>query len=380
MTPLIRSPFKPEPEFTHGTAPATAVLFCNLGTPDAATPAAVRRFLAEFLSDPRVVEIPRLLWLLILHGIILRVRPAKSAAKYATIWKPEGSPLKIWTAKQALLLHGWLGQRGHHVKVFHAMRYGATSIASQLDMLKTQGVTRVLILPAYPQYSATTTASVFDAVYAWAAQTRLIPELRFVNHYHDDTGYISALANSVKKNWLVNGHPSGHPSSHPDKSYQLVMSFHGVPERTLHLGDPYHCECLKTARLLGQALGLSKEQYKVTFQSRLGRAKWLQPYTEPTLIAMGKAGVQRVDVICPGFNCDGLETLEEIDLEGRAAFLTAGGKTFHYIPCLNDNNDWIAALCNITTQHLSGWPTQTAPDDAALAASRAAAKAAGAKN
>ena len=380
MTPLIRSPFKPEPEFTHGTAPATAVLFCNLGTPDAATPAAVRRFLAEFLSDPRVVEIPRLLWLLILHGIILRVRPAKSAAKYATIWKPEGSPLKIWTAKQALLLQGWLGQRGHHVKVFHAMRYGATSIASQLDMLKTQGVTRVLILPAYPQYSATTTASVFDAVYAWAAQTRLIPELRFVNHYHDDAGYISSLANSVKKNWLVNGHPSGHPSSHPDKSYQLVMSFHGVPERTLHLGDPYHCECLKTARLLGQALGLSKEQYKVTFQSRLGRAKWLQPYTEPTLIAMGKAGVQRVDVICPGFNCDGLETLEEIDLEGRAAFLTAGGKTFHYIPCLNDNNDWIAALCNITTQHLSGWPTQTAPDDAALAASRAAAKAAGAKN
>ena len=380
MTPLIRSPFKPEPEFTHGTAPATAVLFCNLGTPDAATPAAVRRFLAEFLSDPRVVEIPRLLWLLILHGIILRVRPAKSAAKYATIWKPEGSPLKIWTAKQALLLHGWLGQRGHHVKVFHAMRYGATSIASQLDMLKTQGVTRVLILPAYPQYSATTTASVFDAVYAWAAQTRLIPELRFINHYHDDAGYISSLANSVKKNWLVNGHPSGHPSSHPDKSYQLVMSFHGVPERTLHLGDPYHCECLKTARLLGQALGLSKEQYKVTFQSRLGRAKWLQPYTEPTLIAMGKAGVQRVDVICPGFNCDGLETLEEIDLEGRAAFLTAGGKTFHYIPCLNDNNDWIAALCNITTQHLSGWPTQTAPDDAALAASRAAAKAAGAKN
>ena len=371
MSSLIRSPFKPEPEFAHGTAPSTAVLFCNLGTPDAATPVAVRRFLAEFLGDPRVVEIPRLLWMLILHGIILRVRPAKSAAKYATIWKPEGSPLKIWTEKQALLLQGWLGQRGHRVKVFHAMRYGATSIASQLDMLKTQGVTRVLILPAYPQYSATTTATVFDAVYAWAAQTRLIPELRFINHYHDDAGYINALANSVKKNWLVNGHP--------DKSYQLVMSFHGVPERTLHLGDPYHCECLKTARLLGQALGLAKDQYKVTFQSRLGRAKWLEPYTEPTLIAMGKAGVARVDVICPGFNCDGLETLEEIDLEGRAAFLTAGGKTFHYIPCLNDNNDWITALCNITTQHLSGWPTQSAPDEAALAASTAAAKALGAE-
>lgn len=373
MPELFRSPFRTEPEFHHGTAPTTAVLFCNLGTPDAPTTIAVRQFLKEFLSDPRVVEIPRLLWLLILHAIILRVRPAKSAAKYAAVWKPEGSPLRIWTEKQALLLQGWLGQRGHHVKVHHAMRYGATSIASQLDMLKTQGVTRVLVLPAYPQYSATTTATVFDAVYSWAAKTRLIPELRFINRYHDDSGYISALANSVKKNWLLNGHPSGHP----DNSYQLVMSFHGVPERTLHLGDPYHCECLKTARLLGQALGLSKEQYKVTFQSRLGRAKWLEPYTEPTLIAMGKSGVQRVDVICPGFNCDGLETLEEIDLEGRAAFLTSGGKTFNYIPCLNDNHDWITALCNITTQHLGGWPTQTPPNEAALAESKAAAIALG---
>ena len=375
MTFLLRSPFKPEPPFTHGNAPATAVLFCNLGTPDAPTPAAVRRFLGEFLSDPRVVEIPRLLWLLILHGIILRVRPAKSAAKYATIWKPEGSPLKIWTEMQAKMLQGWLGQRGHQVKVFYAMRYGATSIASQLDMLKAQGVTRVLILTAYPQYSATTTATVFDAVYAWAKQTRRIPELRFVNHYHDDPGYIAALANSVKKQWLLNGPPD---RTRPDL-YQLVMSFHGVPERTLHLGDPYHCECLKTARLLGEALGLTKAQYKVTFQSRLGRAKWLEPYTEPSLIAMARAGVKRVDVICPGFNCDGLETLEEIDQEGRAAFMGAGGETFNYIPCLNDNNDWITALCDITTRHLQGWPTLTAPDPDALAASRDAARVAGAK-
>ena len=373
MTPLIRSPFKPEPEFTHGNAPATAVLFCNLGTPDAPTPAAVRRFLGEFLSDPRVVEIPRLLWLLILHGIVLRVRPAKSAAKYASIWSPEGSPLKVWTEKQAKMLQGWLGQRGHHVKVYYAMRYGSTSIASQLDMLKSQGVNRVLILPAYPQYSATTTATVFDAVYAWAAQTRLIPELRFVNHYHDDSGYITALANSVKKQWLLNGQPE---RSRPDQ-YQLVMSFHGVPERTLHLGDPYHCECQKTARLLGEALGLTKAQYKVTFQSRLGRAKWLEPYTEPSLIAMAKSGVKRVDVICPGFNCDGLETLEEIDQEGRAAFLGAGGEAFNYIPCLNDNNDWITALCDVTTRHLQGWPTLTAHDPQALAASRETARAAG---
>jgi ferrochelatase len=344
------------------------VLFCNLGTPDAPTPAAVRRFLAEFLGDHRVVEIPRLLWLLILHGIILRVRPAKSAAKYATIWTPEGSPLKVWTEKQAKLLQGWLGQRGHAVKVYYAMRYGSTSIASQLDMLKAQGVSRVLILPAYPQYSATTTASIFDAVYTWAARTRLIPELRFVNRYHDHTGYIGALAASVRKHWQHNGRPD-----------QLVMSFHGVPERTLHLGDPYHCECMKTARLLAEALGLTRDQFKVTFQSRLGRAKWLEPYTEPTLIALGQSGVRRVDVICPGFNCDGLETLEEINQEGREAFLHAGGKEFHYIPCLNDNNEWITALCDITVQHMAGWPTQAPVDAGALEASRAAAMALGAR-
>ena len=362
------APFCAEPPFAHDQAPKIAILFCNLGTPDAPTTAAVRRFLAEFLSDARVVEIPRLLWALILHGVVLRVRPAKSAAKYATIWTPEGSPLKLWTERQAALLKDALALRGHPVQVHYAMRYGSTSIASQLDMLKLQGVTRVLVLPAYPQYSATTTASIFDAIYTWGARTRLIPELRFVNRYHDDPGYIAALAANVKKHWEAAGQPD-----------QLVMSFHGVPERTLHLGDPYHCECFKTSRLLAEHLGLNKDQYKVTFQSRLGRAKWLQPYTEPTLIAMGQAGVGRVDVICPGFNCDGLETLEEIDQEGRAAFLQAGGKEFHYIPCLNDSGAWITALGNIAVQHLAGWPTQAAPDASALAASRAAALALGAK-
>ena len=360
--------FCAEPPFSHDQPAKIAILFCNLGTPDAPTPTAVRRFLAEFLSDARVVEIPRLLWAVILHGVVLRVRPAKSAAKYATIWTPEGSPLKLWTEKQASLLQGGLTQRGHHVEVHHAMRYGSTSIASQLDMLKQQGTTRVLVLPAYPQYSATTTASIFDAIYAWAARTRLIPELRFVNGYHDDPGYISALARSVKEHWQANGKPD-----------QLVMSFHGVPERTLHLGDPYHCACFKTSRLLAEHLGLAKEQYQVTFQSRLGRAKWLQPYTEPTLIAMGQAGVRRVDVICPGFNCDGLETLEEVDQEGREAFLQAGGKEFHYIPCLNDSEAWITALCDISVQHLSGWPSRLVPDASALAATRSAALALGAK-
>lgn len=362
-------PFSPEPPYAHGQTPRTAVLLCNLGTPDEPTPKAVRRYLAEFLSDQRVVEIPRLLWLLILHGIILRFRPAKSAAKYASIWTPEGSPLKIWTEKQAKLLQGWLGQRNHHVKVRWAMRYGSTSIGSQLDAMKADGVTRVLVVTAYPQYSATTTASVFDAVYQWAQGCRAIPELRFVNHYHDHPDYIAALAASVERHWKKNGLPD-----------KLVMSFHGVPERTLQLGDPYHCECFKTARLLGNKLGLSKDQYQVTFQSRLGRAKWLEPYTEPTLIAMGKAGVKRVDVLCPGFTSDCLETLEEINMEAREAFLHAGGKVFHYIPCLNDDPEWITALCNVTQQHLSGWNTLDEVNPKALAASREAALAQGATN
>jgi ferrochelatase len=339
-----------------------------LGTPDAPTAPAVRRYLAEFLSDQRVVEIPRLLWLLILHGIILRFRPAKSAAKYASIWTPEGSPLKIGTEKQAKLLQGWLGEQGEKVSVRWAMRYGSTSIASQLDALKAEGVTRVLVLPAYPQYSATTTASLFDAVYSWASKTRAIPELRFVNHYHDHPAYIEALAASVRQHWLGTARPD-----------VLVMSFHGVPERTLALGDMYHCECFKTARLLADALGLTNDQYKVTFQSRLGRAKWLEPYTEPTLISMAEAGVQRVDVICPGFTSDCLETLEEINMEAREAFLHAGGKEFHYIPCLNDDPAGITALAEVSKQHLAGWNTQELADARTLAASRAAALALGAK-
>jgi ferrochelatase len=361
-------PFSKEPPFAHGQTPRTAVLLCNLGTPDEPSTEAVRRYLAEFLSDHRVVEIPRLLWMIILHGIILRFRPAKSAAKYASIWTTEGSPLKVWTERQAKLLQGWLGQRNHLVKVRWAMRYGSTSIASQLDALKAEGVTRVLVVPAYPQYSGTTTASVFDAVYAWAKKTRSIPELRFVNHYHDHADYIAALAASVQRHWKSNGRPD-----------RLVMSFHGVPERTLQLGDPYHCECMKTARLLGERLGLTKEQYQVTFQSRLGRAKWLEPYTEPTLIGLANAGVKRVVLICPGFTSDCLETLEEINIEAREAFLHAGGEGFHYIPCLNDDPEWITALCNVTQQHLQGWQTTHVPDKEALEASRQAALAMGAK-
>ena len=365
---LLASPFQPEPPFNHAQAARTGVLYCNLGTPDAATPTAVRRYLAQFLSDHRVIEIPKVIWNVILHGIILRTRPKQSAAKYASIWTPQGSPLRTGTAQQATLLQGWLGERGHRVQVAYAMRYGSPSIAEQLDKFKAQGVTRVLIVPAYPQYSGTSTASVFDAVYDWARQARNIPELRFINHYHDDPGYIAALARRIRSHWQQHGKPD-----------QLVMSFHGVPARTLQLGDPYHCECHKTARLLANALDLTKEQFKLTFQSRLGRAKWLEPYTEPSLIAMAKAGVKRVDVVCPGFTSDCLETLEEIAMEGKAAFLNAGGKEFHYIPCLNGEADWITALSTLVQTHLQGWPTHAGPDAQALADTQARAKALGAK-
>jgi len=366
-----RMSFSTEPSFTHGAPPkaiaATAILYCNLGTPDAPTAPALRRYLGEFLSDARVVEIPRAIWWLILHGIILRTRPKKSAAKYASVWLPEGSPLKVWTQKQAVMLRGYLGERGHHVEVRYAMRYGNPSIASQLDQLKADGVTRVLILPAYPQYSGTTTASVFDAVYTWAAKVRRIPEFRFINHYHDDAGYIAALADKIRQHWQQNG-----------QAEKLVMSFHGVPERTLHLGDPYHCECHKTARLLAENLDLSKDRYQLTFQSRFGKAKWLEPYTEPTLIKLAQSGVKSVDLVCPGFTGDCLETLEEISMEARHAFLEAGGTAFSYIECLNDSPQWLAALSDLSIRHLGGWDTTVAADPQALAQTCAHARALGA--
>ncbi|SDM60992.1 ferrochelatase [Oryzisolibacter propanilivorax] len=327
--------------------PSTAVLLCNLGTPDAPTAPALRRYLAQFLGDPRVVEIPRLAWWPILHGIILRTRPRRSAAKYATVWTPEGSPLAVWTQRQATLLRGWLGEAGQHVAVQYAMRYGNPSIASQIDALQAAGVQRVLVLPLYPQYSSTTTASIFDDVAAFVRRARVYPELRFINSYHDHPAYIAALAASVRAHWAREGGPA-------DK---LVMSFHGIPERNVRLGDPYADECRTTARLLAEALDLDESRYAITFQSRFGPAQWLQPYTEPTLVALAQGGTKRVDVMCPGFPGDCLETLEEINDEAREAFLHAGGQEFRYIPCLNDSPAWIDALRAIAQQHLSGWPT-----------------------
>jgi protoporphyrin/coproporphyrin ferrochelatase len=361
--------FATEPALNHGTPARTAVLLVNLGTPDEPTAPALRRYLREFLSDQRVVEIPRIVWWPILHGIILNTRPAKSAAKYATVWTVEGSPLAVWTARQATLLQGYLGERGlrpPQLLVRHAMRYGNPSVASVLDELKAQNATRILILPLYPQYAAATTASVNDAVMAWAMRQRRQPELRFVQRYHDDPGYIGALVQRVRTHWQTNG-----------RGDKLVFSFHGVPERSLLLGDPYHCECHKTARLLAEGLGLKKDEWLVTFQSRFGKAKWLEPYTEPTLVQLAQQGVTRVDVMCPGFTSDCLETLEEIAQEARDAFLGAGGRSFEYITALNDQHEWIAALAGVAMQHLQGWEIAAA-DQSTLDAQLARARAMGA--
>jgi protoporphyrin/coproporphyrin ferrochelatase len=339
-----------EPSYTHGSLARTAVVLVNLGTPDAPTASALRRYLKEFLSDPRVVEIPRAVWWFILNGIILPLRSGKSAAKYASIWTKDGSPLKVYTEKQAILLRGYLGERGHDVQVDYAMRYGNPSLSQVLDKLKAAGCDRILVLPAYPQYSGATTASIFDAVFSHYARVRNVPELRLIKHYHDQEGYVRALQKAVFAYWDMHGRPD-----------KLVMSFHGVPKRTLMLGDPYHCECQKTARLLAKQLQLSPDQYQVTFQSRFGKAEWLQPYTAPTLVKLAKEGVGRVDVICPGFTSDCLETLEEIAMEARRDFLTAGGKEFHYIPCLNDSPAWIVALAEIAEQHMIGWQTMLTP-------------------
>ena len=361
--------FDPEPSFAHGSARRTCVLLVNLGTPAAPTAAAVRPYLREFLSDPRVVEIPRFIWWPILHGIVLTVRPAKSAAKYASVWTAAGSPLLVHSQTQAQLLRGYLGERGVDVDVRLAMRYGEPSVARVIDEARAAGTERLLVVPMYPQYSATTTASVYDAVTAALARVRNVPELRWVRHFHDWPGYIDALKHTVLAYWKKHG-------SLRDRGAKLVLSFHGVPRRTLDLGDPYHCECHKTARLLRESLGLSADEVVVSFQSRFGRAEWLKPYTADTLQSLARSGVAAVDVMCPGFVADCLETLEEISMECREDFIGAGGREFHYVPCLNDAPPFIHALADLAVAHMAGWPTArnaTATADGELTRSRALA-------
>jgi len=328
----------------------TAILLVNLGTPDAPTAPAVRRYLKEFLSDPRVVEIPRLPWWVILNLFILPFRSSKSAAKYAKIWRPDGSPLAVWTATQAKLLRGLMGERGHQVTVAYAMRYGNPSIASVLTTLADGGCDRILVLPLYPQYSATTTASTFDSVQRWSLARRDVPEFRFVKDYHDDAGYIDALAARVVAS-------KARESELIDGAARLVMSFHGIPQRSVRLGDPYQRQCLETARLLAARLGLAEAQWTVSFQSRFGKAAWLQPYTVDVLLELGRGRTEDVNVCCPGFPADCLETLEEIAIEGRDLYTAAGGRSFRYLPCMNDDPCWVEALAAIAERHMQGWPS-----------------------
>jgi protoporphyrin/coproporphyrin ferrochelatase len=353
--------FDLERPLQSAVAHRVAVLLINLGTPDAPTPGAVRRYLAQFLSDPRVVEIPALVWQVILRGAILPFRSRASAKKYAAVWMPEGSPLRVHTEKQVEGLRHLLHVNDYAVLVDYAMRYGTPDIPAMLNQLKLAGAERVLLMPMYPQYSSSTTATAFDAAFNALKRMRNQLEIRTVRQYADHPAYIAALAAQVHHHWHTHGRPD---FAAGDK---LVLSFHGVPKRTLDLGDPYHEQCQQSAALLMHALELTPVECRVTFQSRFGKAEWLQPYTAPTVKELGAAGVRRVDVFCPGFTADCLETIEEIGMEVRAEFMHAGGKEFHAIACLNASPAWIAALGEIVAQHLQGWPVQAPVSPAAVA-------------
>ncbi|MFQ5581652.1 MAG: ferrochelatase [Mariprofundaceae bacterium] len=327
--------------FGHDIPLNTGILLTNLGTPDAPTKEALKRYLREFLWDPRVVEEPRWKWWLILNCIILNVRPPKSAKAYQAVWTDKGSPLMLHSLDQQTGLQKLVGE-GVHVEL--AMRYGNPSIASGLQALRDKSCTRILVFPLYPQYSATTTGSTFDAVADELKQWRRVPELRMINTYHDHPAYIAALAASVRRHWDEHGKPD-----------RLLMSFHGIPQRYFDNGDPYPCLCRKTGRLLAGALELQEGEWLVSYQSRFGKEPWVPPYTDETLKQWGAEGVGSVDVVCPGFSADCLETLEEIAVENRDIFLGAGGKQFCYIPALNAGSAHIEALAGIVADHLGGW-------------------------
>ena len=331
--------------------PSPGGLLVNLGTPDAPTPGAVRRYLRQFLSDPRVVELPRLVWLPILYFFILPFRPAKTARKYEKVWTRDGSPLRVYTERQAQILKGSLGERMRAlVPVEPAMRYGEPSIKRGLAQLREKGCDRVLVVPMYPQYAASTTASVEDGVAKALRKWKPAPELRVVHDFHAHRAYAKAIAKNVTDYWVKHGRPD-----------RLVMSFHGLPQRAVDRGDPYQKQCLESARLIATELGWNDDRTLVTFQSRFGAAKWLQPYTDVTLKRLGKEGVGRVDVCCPGFASDCLETLEEISIEARDTFLEAGGKEFHYIPTTNDTPAWMTALAIVALENLDGWAPAPRP-------------------
>ncbi|PKM10276.1 MAG: ferrochelatase [Gammaproteobacteria bacterium HGW-Gammaproteobacteria-3] len=337
--------FKGSPSFSHRQTDKTGVLITNLGTPDAPTARALRRYLKQFLADPRVVEIPRLLWWFILNGIILRIRPRRSAKSYRSVWTEQGSPLLVYTRNQADALREKLKERwGDAVEVEFAMRYGSPSLPSVLDAMFNKGVRKLLVLPLYPQYSASTTASTFDALAADFKTRRWLPALRFIDHYHDFEPFIHAAADRIQQHWREHG-----------RADKLLFTYHGIPKRYLLNGDPYHCQCHKTSRLLAEALGLDNEAYLTTFQSRFGREEWLRPYTDETLKGLPAQGYKSVQLFCPGFAADCLETLEEIGVENKQYFLQTGGERYEYISALNTEPAHIAALDELIRQNLQGW-------------------------
>ena len=372
---MMRSRYRGLKEFEHGRMPRLGVVLVNLGTPQAPTAAALRRYLGEFLSDPRVVEIPRLVWKIILHGIILRVRPKKSAHAYASVWTDAGSPLRAFSEALTNAVRQELEQQlPGPVTVALAMRYGEPAIDDVLVKLQEQGMERLLILPLYPQYSGATTGSVADAVFSSLSRWRWVPELRFMSAYHDDPRYIKAVADSIRSHRETHG-----------QGDKLLISFHGMPKATLKAGDPYFCHCHKTARLLVAELGLDEQQWEMAFQSRFGRAAWLQPYVVQRLEALPAEGVKHLTVVCPGFASDCLETLEEIAMQGRDSFLMAGGERFDYVPALNDEAAHADLQVTRILQHASGWPEASADFDYprledALATSRTQAQAAAAQH
>jgi len=333
-----------EPAVTGSSGP-TGVLLVNLGTPESPAVADVRRYLKEFLWDPRVVEVSRPAWWLVLNLVILNTRPRRSARAYAKVWTAAGSPLMVISGKQHVALQAELDQQsGAPVKVVLAMRYGKPSIAAGMQELRAAGAERLLVLPLYPQYSATTTASIVDAVADELRHWRVVPELRFINDYHEHPSYIRALADSVRNYQAEHGEPD-----------KLLLSFHGIPQDYVDAGDPYATQCNRTAELLVQALELPTDRWQLSFQSRLGPKQWLQPYTDHALTALAEAGVKNVQVICPGFSVDCLETLEEVALENRDIFLGAGGEQYAYIPCLNDDASHIHLFSELISRHTQGW-------------------------
>jgi ferrochelatase len=331
--------------------PAPGVVLVNLGTPDEPTTGAVRRYLREFLSDPRVVELPRIVWLPLLYLLVLPLRAPKSAAKYQKIWTSDGSPLRVYTERQAQILKGSLGERLRAlVPVVAAMRYGKPSIAEALAALQEKGCDRVLVVPMYPQYAGSATGSVEDALGRALRKWKPAPELRVVKDFHAHRAYAKAIAKNINDYWFKHGRPD-----------RLVLSFHGIPKATVDAGDPYQAQCLESARLIAEELGWMDQRTIVTFQSRFGAAEWVKPYTVDTLRELGAQGLARVDVACPGFAADCLETLEEIAMECRSEFKDAGGKEFHYIPTTNDTPAWMTALSIIALENPQGWTPTPRP-------------------